>query len=221
MQQPLHSVESVGGAVDYNLKILLLGDSGVGKTCLLTRFAHDSFDDRVASTIGVDFAVKRLIVYDKRCKLTIWDTAGQEKFRTLTSTFYRGAKGIILVYDVTRPDTLAHLEEQWMRELELYGTELDAVRMVVANKVDMADARRVTWAEGSDFARRHGCLFVETSAKTNEAVGQAFEELVIKILETPALLEDAGAGAAGPGRPGAVQLQQPGVRPQGYSSCCY
>ncbi|PNH02815.1 GTP-binding protein yptV3 [Tetrabaena socialis] len=193
------------GAVDYTLKILLLGDSGVGKTCLLTRFAHDQFDGLVASTIGVDFAVKRMSVYDKRVKLTVWDTAGQEKFRTLTNTFYRSAKGIILVYDVSKPDTLRHLEEQWMRELEVYGTEVDAVRMVVANKVDVGDARRVTWHEGSDFARRHGCLFVETSAKTNVAVANAFEELVLKILETPSLLEDSGYGA----RPGTVRLDQP------------
>ncbi|KXZ52310.1 RABC2 protein [Gonium pectorale] len=196
---------SVEGATDYTFKILLLGDSGVGKTCLLTRFAHDSFDDKVASTIGVDFAVKRLFVYDKRIKLTVWDTAGQEKFRTLTSTFYRGAKGIILVYDVSRPDTLRHLEEQWMRELELYGTETDAVRMVVANKVDVGDARRVSWQEGSDFARKHGCLFVETSAKANVAVATAFEELVLKILETPSLTEDAACGV----RPGTVRLDMP------------
>ncbi|GLC38103.1 GTP-binding protein yptV3 [Pleodorina starrii] len=190
-------------AIDFTLKILLLGDSGVGKTSLLTRFAHDNFDEQVASTIGVDFAVKKLSVYDKRVKLTVWDTAGQEKFRTLTTTFYRGAKGIIMVYDVSRPDTLLHLEEQWMRELELHGTEADAVRMVVANKVDVGDARRVSWHEGSDFARRHGCLFAETSAKTNIAVANAFEELVLKILETPSLLEDAGL------RSGTVLLDSP------------
>ncbi|KAG2439541.1 hypothetical protein HXX76_004894 [Chlamydomonas incerta] len=196
------AVEMQEGAVDLTLKILLLGDSGVGKTCLLTRFAHDAFDDKAASTIGVDFAVKRMSVYDKRVKLTVWDTAGQEKFRTLTSTFYRGAKGIILVYDVSRPDTLRHLEEQWMRELEVYGTESDAVRMVVANKVDVGEARRVSWHEGSDFARRHGCLFVETSAKTNVAVANAFEELVLKILETPSLLDDVGGA-------GTVRLDAP------------
>ncbi|GFR42242.1 hypothetical protein Agub_g3136 [Astrephomene gubernaculifera] len=203
------------GAVDFTLKILLLGDSGVGKTCLLTRFAHDNFDEKVASTIGVDFAVKRLSVYDKRVKLTVWDTAGQEKFRTLTSTFYRGAKGIILVYDVSRPDTLRHLEEQWLQELQLYGTEPEAVRMVVANKVDVGDARRVSWHEGSDFARRHGCLFVETSAKTNVAVATAFEELVLKILETPSLLEDAACGVPH----GTVRLDLPQNAYSMYDYC--
>ncbi|GIL49845.1 hypothetical protein Vafri_6157 [Volvox africanus] len=204
---------STDAVIDFTIKILLLGDSGVGKTSLLTRFAHDSFDDKVASTIGVDFAVKKLSVYDKRVKLTVWDTAGQEKFRTLTSTFYRGAKGIILVYDVSRPDTLRHLEEQWMRELDLFGTEADAVRMVVANKVDVGDARRVTWHEGSEFSRRHGCLFVETSAKTNIAVANAFEELVLKILETPSLLEDIGV------RSGTVQLESPQTGYGVYDYC--
>lgn len=179
-------------AYDHLFKILLVGDSGVGKSCLLMRFTADRFDDNTVSTIGVDFRIKYTQFNGKKCKLSIWDTAGQERFRTLTSSYYRGAQGIIFVYDVTRRETFENLEDIWMREVDMYSTVEDAVKMVVANKVDLEEQREVTKEEGHDFARRHGCLYVETSAKQNVAVSQAFEELVLKILETPGLLESVG-----------------------------
>lgn len=200
-------------AEDFVFKILLVGDSGTGKTCLLTRFTKDVFEDKLLSTIGVDFAIKRLNVYDKHIKLTIWDTAGQEKFRTLTNTFYRGAKGVIFVYDVTSKETLQNLEEIWLQEVELYGTEPDIVKMLVANKVDLNSIREVSWQEGSDFARKHGCLFVETSAKANVAVATAFEELVLKILETPSLTADAAGSRS------LNVSQEPSVHQRNYYCC--
>jgi Ras-related protein Rab-18 len=176
-------------------QILLVGDSGVGKSSLLLRFATGDFEE-LSPTIGVDFKSKVVDAGGKRVKLTIWDTAGQERFRTLTSSYYRGAQGVVLVYDVTRRETFDALAEVWLKEVEAYATVEDAVRCVVANKSDLAAARAVSKAEGAEFARRGGCLFVETSAKDDVAVGQAFEELVLRILETPALL---GAGPAGLG----------------------
>ncbi|CAL8462221.1 g1752 [Coccomyxa elongata] len=173
---------------DYLLKVLLVGDSNVGKSSLLLRFTADTFEDSVAPTIGVDFRLKFLTVNGKRLKLTIWDTAGQERFRTLTSSYYRGAQGIVFAYDVTRRETFESIEDIWMREVDMYSTVDNAVKMVVANKVDKEAEREVSRAEGAAFARKHGCLFVETSAKINVAVGQAFEELVMKILDTPSLL---------------------------------
>eukprot|EP00195_Chlamydomonas_chlamydogama_P005490 CAMPEP_0202895770 /NCGR_PEP_ID=MMETSP1392-20130828/4899_1 /ASSEMBLY_ACC=CAM_ASM_000868 /TAXON_ID=225041 /ORGANISM="Chlamydomonas chlamydogama, Strain SAG 11-48b" /LENGTH=177 /DNA_ID=CAMNT_0049580899 /DNA_START=83 /DNA_END=616 /DNA_ORIENTATION=+ len=158
------------------------------------RFTSDKFEDNTTSTIGVDFRVKYLTLNGKRCKLTVWDTAGQERFRTLTSSYYRGAQGIIFVYDVTRRETFEDLEGVWMKEVDMYSTVEDAIKMVVANKVDLDAQRQVSAEEGHDFAQRHGCLFVETSAKANVAVGQAFEELLLKVLETRALLESTGMG---------------------------
>lgn len=203
----------MSGADHYDqlFKILLIGDSGVGKSCLLTRFTKDSYTDTTPSTIGVDFRIKYVNYKGQKCKLTIWDTAGQERFRTLTSSYYRGAQGIIFVYDVSRKDTFDNLEGVWMREVDMYSTIEDAVKMVVANKVDLDTLRQVSKEEGLEFARRHGCLFVETSAKVNIAVGQAFEELVLKILETPSLLD--GMSVSG------VKLTQTSTATQQACSC--
>ncbi|KAI0529336.1 hypothetical protein KFK09_001883 [Dendrobium nobile] len=155
---------------DYLFKLLMIGDSGVGKSSLLLRFTSDSFED-LSPTI-----------------------AGQERFRTLTSSYYRGAQGIIMVYDVTRRDTFTNLSDVWAKEIDLYSTNQDCIKMLVGNKVDKEIERTVSKKEGIDFAREYGCLFLECSAKTRVNVEQCFEELVLKILETPSLLAESSAG---------------------------
>eukprot|EP00854_Cymbomonas_tetramitiformis_P001966 gene1966-2650_t len=142
---------------DHLLKLLLVGDSGVGKSSLLLRFTQDSFED-MSPTIGVDFKLKYVDIGDKKLKLTIWDTAGQERFRTLTSSYYRGAQGIILAYDVTRRETFENLSEIWLREVDMYATVQDAVWMIVGNKIDRSSERAVTREEGIALARSHGAL---------------------------------------------------------------
>ncbi|EXB75905.1 Ras-related protein RABC2a [Morus notabilis] len=174
---------------DLSFKILLIGDSGVGKSSLLVSFISASTDD-LAPTIGVDFKIKLLTVGGKKLKLTIWDTAGQERFRTLTSSYYRGAQGIILVYDVTRRETFTNLSDVWAKEVELYMTNKDCVRMLVGNKVDRESERAVSREEGMALAKELGSLFLECSAKTRENVEQCFEELALKIMEVPSLLEE-------------------------------
>ena len=169
-----------------SLKILIIGESGVGKSSLLLRFTDDVFDTDLQSTIGMDFKAKTISVDGKAIKLAIWDTAGQERFRTLTPSFYRGAQGVILVYDVTSRDTFAHLD-LWLNEADIYASP-NIVKMVVANKIDKAN-RAVTKEEGLRFARKHSMLFIEASAKSKEGVQIAFEELVEKILQTPGLWE--------------------------------
>ncbi|KAJ4705008.1 Ras-related protein like [Melia azedarach] len=174
---------------DLSFKILLIGDSGVGKSSLLVSFISSAVDD-LAPTIGVDFKIKQLTVGGKRLKLTIWDTAGQERFRTLTSSYYRGAQGIILVYDVTRRETFTNLSDVWAKEVDLYSTNQDCVKMLVGNKVDRESERVVSREEGIALAKEHGCLFLECSAKTRENVEQCFEQLALKIMEVPSLLEE-------------------------------
>ncbi|KAG9148697.1 hypothetical protein Leryth_013389 [Lithospermum erythrorhizon] len=183
---------STSSEFDHLFKLLLIGDSGVGKSSLLLSFTCDNFED-LSPTIGVDFKVKFVTLGGKKLKLAIWDTAGQERFRTLTSSYYRGAQGIIMVYDVTRRDTFTNLSDIWAKEIDLYSTNQDCIKMLVGNKVDKDSDRVVSKKEGIDFAREYGCLFIECSAKTRANVEQCFEELVLKILDTPSLLADAGA----------------------------
>ncbi|XP_048127694.1 ras-related protein RABC2a-like isoform X2 [Rhodamnia argentea] len=167
------------GGFDLSFKILLIGDSGVGKSSLLVSFISSSAED-LAPTIGVDFKIKLLTVGGKRLKLTIWDTAGQEKFRTLTSSYYRNVQGIILVYDVTRKETFANLSNVWAKEVELYSTSQNCVKMLVGNKVDKDSEKAVSSEEGIALAKELGCLFLECSAKTRENVEQCFEKLALK-----------------------------------------
>ncbi|KAK8385588.1 hypothetical protein O3P69_016393 [Scylla paramamosain] len=169
------------------LKILIIGESGVGKSSLLLRFTDDTFDIEQSATIGVDFKVKTITVDGNTVKLAIWDTAGQERFRTLTPSYYRGAQGVILVYDVTKRNTFAKLD-MWLNELETYSTRTDIVKMLVGNKIDKEKVE-VSREDGLKFARRHAMLFIEASAKTRDGVQCAFEELVQKIVQTPGLWE--------------------------------
>ncbi|KAJ2349822.1 hypothetical protein GGF43_004361 [Coemansia sp. RSA 2618] len=187
-------------------KILLIGDSNVGKSSILLRFTDDQFlpPEEASATIaknnaeetarvGVDFKAKLCDVDDKRYKLTIWDTAGQERFRTLTSSYYRGAQGVILVYDVSNRESFEHLDS-WMEELNTYCTTSDVVKMVVGNKIDKESERQVTRKEGAEYARRHQTLFLECSAKTRIGVQQAVEELVSKISDTATTWRKSASG---------------------------
>eukprot|EP00557_Chaetoceros_sp_GSL56_P010940 CAMPEP_0176477276 /NCGR_PEP_ID=MMETSP0200_2-20121128/527_1 /TAXON_ID=947934 /ORGANISM="Chaetoceros sp., Strain GSL56" /LENGTH=227 /DNA_ID=CAMNT_0017873057 /DNA_START=701 /DNA_END=1382 /DNA_ORIENTATION=- len=164
---------------------------------MLLRFTDDSFDEHIQSTIGVDFKVKHLDVASKRIKLTIWDTAGQERFRTLTSSYYRGAQGVVMVYDVTRRDSFENLE-QWLKEVKLYspGNGEGVVKLLVGNKIDLKDNRKVSREEAEAWARSQGMLFLEASAKTRTGIKQCFMEVVHKIVEDPELLINTV-----PGRP--------------------
>merc|ERR1711977_10240 len=148
-------------------KLLMIGDSGVGKSSILLRFVDDRFDEAsMDPTIGVDFKVKMYNVpgEDRKLKLTIWDTAGQERFRTLTSAYYRGAHGIILVYDVGSRESFEALQHTWLKEVSLYCTYPDAVKLLIGNKIDCGEEqRRVSKEEGDAFARENATLFIECS----------------------------------------------------------
>ncbi|TKY52991.1 Ras-related protein RABC2a [Spatholobus suberectus] len=211
----MSSSSGQGSGYDLSFKILLIGDSAVGKSSLLVSFISNSVED-LAPTIGVDFKIKVLTVGGKRLKLTIWDTAGQERFRTLTSSYYRGAQGIILVYDVTRRDTFTNLSEVWSKEVELYSTNQDCVKMLVGNKVDRDSERVVSKEEGLALAEELGCLFFECSAKTRENVERCFEELALKIMEAPSLLEE---GSTAVKRSILKQKQEP--QTSEFGGCCF
>lgn len=157
---------------DYLFKLLLIGDSGVGKSCLLLRFAENTYTQDYISTIGVDFKIRTIELDGKVIKLQIWDTAGQERFRTITSSYYRGAHGIIIVYDVTEQESFANVE-QWLQEIDRYATS-NVMKLLVGNKADLVDKKTVDYAVAKEFADQRGIQFLETSAADNSNVEQAF-----------------------------------------------
>eukprot|EP01063_Lacrimia_lanifica_P018549 TRINITY_DN25451_c0_g1_i1.p1 TRINITY_DN25451_c0_g1~~TRINITY_DN25451_c0_g1_i1.p1 ORF type:complete len:207 (+),score=100.65 TRINITY_DN25451_c0_g1_i1:98-718(+) len=157
---------------DYVFKLLLIGDSMVGKSCLITRYADDYFEPNFIATIGVDFKMKTVELDGKRAALQIWDTAGQERFCNITRSYYKGSDGILIVYDVTNRDSYNHVSK-WLGELD-QNAEGIKVRFLVGNKCDLVDKRVVTRAEGEDLAARCGLPFFETSALTGEMVADAF-----------------------------------------------
>jgi len=164
---------------DFFFKILLIGDSGVGKSCLLLRFADNSWTETHISTIGVDFKIKTLEIDGKTVKLQIWDTAGQERFRTITSSYYLGAQGIILVYDCTDRESFNNVK-QWMGEIDRYACE-NVNKLLVANKCDLVDQRQVDTQTGKEFADAYEIPFIETSAKTSFNVDKCFIQMATSI----------------------------------------
>lgn len=158
---------------------MLIGDSGVGKSCLLLRFADDTYTESYISTIGVDFKIRTIELDGKTIKLQIWDTAGQERFRTITSSYYRGAHGIIVVYDSTDQETFANVK-QWLNEIDRYATD-NVQKLLVGNKCDLTDKKVVETSTAKEFADNLGISFLETSAKTAKNVEQAFMTMAADI----------------------------------------
>lgn len=165
---------------DCLVKVLLIGDSAVGKSCLLLRFADDNFTTSFVATIGIDFRIKTIELDGKRVKVQVWDTAGQERFRTITRAFYRGAMGVLLTYDITDTNTFNHVEH-WIKNIRANAKE-DIVIMLLGNKADMEDARQVPTLRGAEVAQEHGIEFLETSAKSGLNVQEAFASLTRKIM---------------------------------------
>ncbi|XP_011187606.1 ras-related protein Rab-18 [Zeugodacus cucurbitae] len=164
---------------DRTIKLLIIGESGVGKSSLIRRFVEDKFDDNHDVTIGMDFKSKVINIDGLEYKLALWDTAGAERFRSLTPSFYRKALGAVLVYDITNRESLTKLEA-WLAELENYSDNPNIATIVVGNKMDKE--RVISREEGLKFARKHRALFLEASAKGDKFVADVFKEIVEKIV---------------------------------------
>uniref|UniRef100_A0A453C207 GTP-binding protein n=1 Tax=Aegilops tauschii subsp. strangulata TaxID=200361 RepID=A0A453C207_AEGTS len=209
------------GCSDYLFKLLLIGDSSVGKSCFLLRFSDDSYVDSYISTIGVDFKIRTLEMDGKTIKLQIyllhlqqWDTAGQERFRTITSSYYRGAHGIIIVYDITDMESFNNVK-QWLSEIDKYAN--DSVRkLLVGNKCDLAESRVVDTAVAQAYADEMGIPFLETSAKESINVEEAF-------LAMSAAIKKSKAGGLERKASNLVQMKGQPIQKQQHkqkSSCC-
>ncbi|GKT27397.1 Ras-related protein Rab-2 [Aduncisulcus paluster] len=179
---------------DYLFKYIIIGDTAVGKSCLLLQFTDKRFQPIHDLTIGVEFGTRTIELQKKSIKLQVWDTAGQDNFRSITRSYYRGAAGALLVYDITRRTTFEHLTT-WLEDARELASPNMTI-MLVGNKADLDKSREVERAEGEEFAKRHGLIFIETSAKTAENVEKAFIDTARSIYGK--VQEGELSGGAGP-----------------------
>ncbi|KAF9002029.1 ras family-domain-containing protein [Cyathus striatus] len=209
---------------DFLIKLLLIGDSGVGKSCLLLRFCDDAWTPSFITTIGIDFKIRTIELDEKRIKLQIWDTAGRERFRTITTAYYRGAMGILLVYDVTDERTFNNIRT-WHANIERHASE-GVNKILIGNKCDWTEKRAVTEEQGRSLGQELGMRFMETSAKANSGVEGAFFELARDIKER--LIDSqgdvggagAGAGVSGESGAGSVRVGEGGTGSGSGTGCC-
>jgi len=173
---------------DKLFKIVLVGDSGVGKSNILSRYINDEFYHESKSTIGVEFCTRTLFIDDFVIKIQIWDTAGQERFRAITKAYYRGSHGIIVVYDITSRKSFDNIIK-WMFEFE-ENVDKTSVVLLVGNKCDLVKNREVSYEEGQEFANKNNFLFIETSALNGNNVENAFVSLIKNIIENHDVLLD-------------------------------
>jgi len=172
---------STSGEYDYLLKVVMVGDSGVGKSSLLKRFASREFTGDYISTIGVDFEIKTLEIDGKTVKLQIWDTAGQERFQNITTSYYRGAHCIILVYDITQLETFEHVHK-WHRQIQEHSNNNVQI-LLVGNKSDLQENRQVPYEDAETMAQQLGISVFETSAKDSTNVDQAFYHIASQAIQ--------------------------------------
>ena len=175
---------------DYLFKVVLIGDSGVGKSNLLSRFTRNEFSLETKATIGVEFATRSVTISNKVIKAQIWDTAGQERYRAITSAYYRGAVGAMLVYAINSRDSFCNAE-RWLNELR-DNADRNIMIMLVGNKSDLKHLREVPTEEAKDFAKKHNLSFMETSALDSSNVEDAFKSVIDSIYNINSHLSDGG-----------------------------
>ena len=166
---------------DYLFKVLLIGNSSVGKSSLLLRFVDNQWNDLFVPTIGVDFKIRTMEIDNKNVKLQIWDTAGQERFKNITASYYRGAHGIFVVYDISDTESFKNINN-WLIEIEKNANK-NVYKILVGNKCDLEDKRTVSYQQGKELAETYGMQFIETSAKSNTNVDEAFHLLGREVMK--------------------------------------
>jgi small GTP-binding protein len=182
----------IGRKFDFSLKVVVVGESGVGKSCLLIRFVRDSFDDDTQSTLGIEFLSKIIQTDKRRIQLQLWDTAGQEMFRSVTRGYYRGSAGALVLFDLSNRDSFENVE-RWLQDVKSVA-RADVVLILIGNKQDLEADRQVRSDEAQDFAQRYGMKYFEVSAKTGVGVTDAINCCVSLIEQNL----DAGRGSRNP-----------------------
>ncbi|KAI3818834.1 hypothetical protein L1987_12655 [Smallanthus sonchifolius] len=206
---------------DYLFKLVLIGDSGVGKSNLLSRFTKNEFNLETKSTIGVEFATRSLNVDEKVIKAQIWDTAGQERYRAITSAYYRGSVGALLVYDVTRHATFESIQ-RWLKELRDH-TDPNIVVMLIGNKSDLRHLLAVSTEDGKALAEAESLYFMETSALEATNVENAFSEVITQIyrIVSKKAVEagDEGGAASVPAKGATIDVKDESSGPKRFGCC--
>jgi len=212
--------KSNGQEYDYLYKVVLIGDSGVGKSNLLSRFTRNEFNLETKSTIGVEFATRSIQADTKTIKAQIWDTAGQERYRAITSAYYRGAVGALLVYDIAKNTTFKNVD-RWLTELR-ENAATNIVIMLVGNKSDLRHLREVPTETAKEYAEKNGLSFIETSALDSTNVEIAFQNILTEIYHQSAPRPPA-EGATGDSTPNTstkpIDITQNTPKPPEESSC--
>jgi len=161
---------------DYLFKVLLLGDSDVGKSSLILRYTDETFNSKLVNSIGVDFKMKKKEIDGKIVKVQIWDTAGHERFRSITYSYYRGANAIIIVFDITDKKSFLSITE-WLKQIEKHAKE-NVIKFLVGNKIDLTDQRKVSYDEAKQYADEHELPYIETSTKEGININELFESSI-------------------------------------------
>ena len=177
--------------LDFIFKVVFLGDSSVGKSNIISKYKLNEFNRNSKSTVGVEFYSKIITQNNKNIKIQIWDTAGQERFKSITKSYYKGAKGAIIVYDITRRATFENVQE-WFKDTKTMGDNTHLVLMLVGNKCDLVNERQVSTEEGKKEAEMNGMAFMETSALDGTNIQNAFEEMALLICKKQVSLGNLG-----------------------------
>ena len=162
-------------------KILLIGDLGVGKSCVILRYVEGDFPGNIMSSIGVDFKTKQIELDDHSIKMQIWDTAGHEKFRTITTSYYKSAQAIIILYDITQKSSFDHIRN-WITEIDKFGKQ-GVLKVIVGNKLDLENNRKIKKEDAENLALKYGVKLWEVSAKDNTNIEEMFVDTIKTLLE--------------------------------------
>lgn len=218
--KPHHPESNMADEYDFLFKVVLIGDSGVGKSNLLSRFTRNEFNLDSKSTIGVEFATRSIQVDTKTIKAQIWDTAGQERYRAITSAYYRGAVGALLVYDISKHQTYDNVT-RWLKELRDHA-DANIVIMLVGNKSDLRHLRAVPTEEAKQFASENNLSFIETSALDASNVELAFQNILTEIyrIVSSKALDQGEQGQGAPGSGVKIDMTPSGTPDQKGNKCC-
>jgi Ras-related protein Rab-11A len=176
MENKITEITNNNEQEDYSIKLVVVGDSGVGKSNILSRFVQNEFNQDSKATVGVELSTKTFKVNDKVVKVHLWDTAGQERYKSITSAYYRGAKGAMIVYDITRPESFNNVDK-WFNEIREYGDK-NVVIMMAGNKSDLSNLRSVDIKKAEDKSKTLGIPVMETSAFSSQNIQNAFKLLI-------------------------------------------